>query len=64
MLPYATLNGKTGPFDIFSPYRTTAVDADSLGLTAAGAKFSGGTASTPASWTIDLSQVGLGGGSL
>lgn len=61
---YATLNGKTGPFDVFSPYKTTAVDIESLGLTAAGANFSGATASTPASWTIDLSQVGLGGGSV
>ena len=61
---HATLNGKTGPFDVFSPYKTTAVDIDSLGLKAAGANFSGATASTPASWTIDLSQVGLGGGSV
>lgn len=61
---YATLNGKTGPFDIFSSYKTTAVDIGSLGLTAAEANFSGATPSTRASWTIDLSQVGLNGGTL
>ena len=61
---YGSLNGKTGPFDVFSPYTTEPVIIDTLGLTGTGALFQGGTASTPATWKIDLGQVGLGSGTL
>lgn len=61
---YANLDNKTGPFDVFSAYKTTAVDIDSLGLTAGGTNFSGGTAPTSASWTVDLGQADLNGATL
>lgn len=61
---YPVLNGKTGPFDVFTPFVKKSVDITELGLSGAGGNFSGATASTPATWTIDLNQVGLNGGTI
>ena len=53
---YDSLNGKTGPFDVFSAYTTTIVAIDALGITTAGVPMTGGTDGTAAKWSVDLNN--------
>ncbi len=53
---YSTLDGVTGPFDIFDEYGIVPVDLPSIGVTGTPQMFSGGTDGSPNTIKMDLSS--------
>ncbi|MBE6092314.1 MAG: hypothetical protein E7201_03930 [Selenomonas ruminantium] len=52
---YPTLDGKTGPFDIFDEYDIVPVDLPAVGVTGTPQRFSGGSDGSPNTINMDLS---------